>query len=51
VVGSQIFDEVLVSFNWPGASSLSLVVIAATVFLIFFALRATSELARAERQR
>jgi putative spermidine/putrescine transport system permease protein len=50
VVGSQIFDEVLVSFNWPSASSLALVVIAATLMLIFFALRATRQLARLEKQ-
>lgn len=48
VIGSQIFDEVLVSFNWPGASSLSLVVIAATMILVFLALRMTNRLARLE---
>jgi putative spermidine/putrescine transport system permease protein len=48
VVGSQIFDEVLVSFNWPGASSLALVVIAATMMLVLFALRATRAAARLE---
>ncbi len=48
VVGSQIYDEVLVSFNWPGASSLSLVVIVATMILVFFALRSTRRAARLE---
>jgi ABC-type spermidine/putrescine transport system permease subunit I len=50
VVGSQIFDEVLVSFNWPGASSLAIVVIVATLVLIFLALRMTRQLARLERR-
>ena len=50
VVGSQIFDEVLVSFNWPGASSLALVVIALTLILVFLALRATRPAARGEKQ-
>jgi putative spermidine/putrescine transport system permease protein len=48
VIGSQIYDEVLVSFNWPGASSLALVVIAATLVLVYFAVRATGRLARLE---
>jgi ABC-type spermidine/putrescine transport system permease subunit I len=48
VVGSQIYDQVLVSFNWPGASSLAIVVIAATMILVFFALRATRQIARLE---
>jgi putative spermidine/putrescine transport system permease protein len=50
VVGSQIFDEVLVSFNWPGASSLALVVIAVTLILVFLALRMTRQVARGEEQ-
>jgi putative spermidine/putrescine transport system permease protein len=48
VVGSQIYDQVLVSFNWPGASSLAIVVIGATMMLVFFALRATRQMARLE---
>jgi ABC-type spermidine/putrescine transport system permease subunit I len=48
VIGSQIYDEVLVSFNWPGASSLALVVIAATLVLVYFAIRATGRLVRLE---
>jgi putative spermidine/putrescine transport system permease protein len=51
VIGSQIYDEVLVSFNWPGASSLALVTIAATLVLIYFALRATGRAARLEAPR
>jgi putative spermidine/putrescine transport system permease protein len=49
VVGSQIFDEVLVSFNWPGASGLALVVIAVTLILVFLALRLTRNVARGEK--
>ena len=48
VIGSQIFDEVLVSFNWPSASSLSLMVIALTMVLVFVALRMTKRIARLE---
>lgn len=48
VVGSQIYDQVLVSFNWSGASSLAIVVIVATIVLVFFALRSTRQLARLE---
>jgi ABC-type spermidine/putrescine transport system permease subunit I len=48
VIGSQIYDQVLVSFNWPGASSLAIVVIAATMILVFFALRASRQMARLE---
>jgi ABC-type spermidine/putrescine transport system permease subunit I len=48
VVGSQIYDQVLVSFNWPGASSLAVVIIAVTILLVFFALRATRKMARLE---
>jgi putative spermidine/putrescine transport system permease protein len=50
VIGSQIFDEVLVSFNWPGASSLALVVIAVTLILVFLALRLTRNVTRWEKQ-
>ena len=49
VIGSQIYDQVLVSFNWPGASSLALVVVAMTLLLFFLALRTTRRLARLER--
>jgi putative spermidine/putrescine transport system permease protein len=48
VIGSQIYDEVLVSFNWPGAASLAVVVIAATLILVTFALRVSSRAARLE---
>lgn len=39
MVGSQIFDEVLVSFNWPSASALTLVLILITMLLVFVSLR------------
>jgi len=48
VIGSQIYDQVLVTFNWPGASSLALVVVVVTLLLVFVALRTTRRLARLE---
>ncbi len=50
VIGSQIYDEVLVSFNWPGASALALVAIAVTLVLVYVALRATGRAARLEKR-
>src|SRR5258708_22058869 len=38
IAGQQVYDEVLVSFNWPSASSLALTLVALTSRLIFFAL-------------
>ena len=40
MMGSQIFDLALVSFNWPGASAISLVLVVLTVALLFSALHA-----------
>jgi putative spermidine/putrescine transport system permease protein len=51
VIGSQIYDQVLVSFNWPGASSLALVAIATTLALVYVALRATGRASRLEAPR
>src|SRR6516165_7813586 len=48
MVGQQIYDEVLVSFNWPGASSLSLTLVLVTAALIFGALFATRHAGRGE---
>jgi ABC-type spermidine/putrescine transport system permease subunit I len=48
MVGQQIYDEVLVSFNWPSASSLALALIALTLILLFWALFATRRAARRE---
>jgi putative spermidine/putrescine transport system permease protein len=41
MVGQQIYDDVLASFNWPGASALALVLVALTLVLLFLALAAT----------
>jgi putative spermidine/putrescine transport system permease protein len=49
MVAQQIYDEVLVSFNWPGAASLSLALVAVTAALMFGALFATRRAGRRER--
>jgi ABC-type spermidine/putrescine transport system permease subunit I len=49
MAGQQIYDEVLVSFNWPGASSLSLTLVLVTVVLMFGALFATRHAGRREK--
>jgi ABC-type spermidine/putrescine transport system permease subunit I len=49
MAGQQIYDEVLVSFNWPGASSLSLTLVLLTAALMFGALFATRHTGRRER--
>lgn len=51
MVGQQIYDEVLVSFNWPSASGLAVTMILLTLLLMFFALHATRRLGRFERTR
>jgi ABC-type spermidine/putrescine transport system permease subunit I len=51
MVGQQIYDEVLVSFNWPGASSLALTLVLLTVGLMFCALFATRHASRREAAR
>jgi ABC-type spermidine/putrescine transport system permease subunit I len=48
MAGQQIYDEVLVSFNWPGASSLSLALVLLTALLTFGALFATRHASRQE---
>lgn len=48
MVGQQIYDEVLVSFNWPSASSLALILVLLTLVLLFSALYATRRLSRLE---
>jgi putative spermidine/putrescine transport system permease protein len=48
MAGQQIYDEVLVSFNWPGASSLSLTLVLMTAVLMFGALFATRHTSRRE---
>src|SRR5215470_12122495 len=49
LAGQQIYDEVLVSFNWPGAASLSLTLVLVTAVLIFGALFATRRAGRREK--
>src|SRR5258707_5216837 len=51
MAGQQIYDEVLVSFNWPGASSLSLTLVLLTAILMFGALFATRRAGRREPAR
>jgi ABC-type spermidine/putrescine transport system permease subunit I len=48
MAGQQIYDEVLVSFNWPSASSLALTLVALTVVLMFCALLTTRRPSRRE---
>ena len=48
MAGQQIYDEVLVSFNWPGASSLSITLVLVTAALMFGALFATRHAGRRE---
>src|SRR5205823_14633168 len=49
MAGQQIYDEVLVSFNWPSASSLALTLVLLTMLLLFAALFATRRAGRLER--
>jgi ABC-type spermidine/putrescine transport system permease subunit I len=51
MVGQQIYDEVLVSFNWPIASALALALVLLTAGVMFFALVTTRRAARLERTR
>jgi putative spermidine/putrescine transport system permease protein len=51
MVGQQIYDEVLVSFNWPSASGLAVTLVLLTLLLMFCALYATRRMGRFERAR
>ena len=51
MVGQQIYDDVLTSFNWPGASAMALVLVAFTLVLLFLALHATKRMGRLEAAR
>jgi ABC-type spermidine/putrescine transport system permease subunit I len=51
MVGQQVYEEVLVSFNWPIASTLALALVLLTAGITFFALLATRRAARLERAR
>jgi ABC-type spermidine/putrescine transport system permease subunit I len=48
MVGQQIYDDVLASFNWPGASAMALVLVVLTLLLLFLALAATGRAGRLE---
>jgi len=48
MIGQQIYDEVLVSFNWPIASALSLTLVLLTAGVMFLALFATRRAVRLE---
>jgi ABC-type spermidine/putrescine transport system permease subunit I len=51
MAGQQIYDEVLVSFNWPSASALALTLVLLTLVLLFSALYATRRTSRLETGR
>src|SRR6266404_3104091 len=51
MAAQQIYDEVLVSFNWPSASSLALALVLLTLILLFSALYATRRTSRLETRR
>lgn len=49
MVGQQIYDEVLVSFNWPSASGLAVTLVLLTLFMMFCALYATRRMGKFEQ--
>ena len=49
MVGQQIYDEVLVSFNWPSASGLAVTLVLLTLLMMFCALYATRRMGKFER--
>jgi ABC-type spermidine/putrescine transport system permease subunit I len=51
MVGQQIYEEVLSAYDWPGAASLTIVLAALMLTLVFLALRATRHRARLETAR
>jgi ABC-type spermidine/putrescine transport system permease subunit I len=51
MVGQQIYDEVLVSFNWPSAASLAVTLVLLTLVLLFAALYVTRRASRLEIRR
>lgn len=48
MVGQQIYDDVLASFNWPGASGLAVVLVVLTLLLLFVALTTAARGSRLE---
>jgi len=51
MVGQQIYDEVLVSFNWPSASGLTVTLVLLTLLMMFCALYMTRRAGRFDRVR
>jgi ABC-type spermidine/putrescine transport system permease subunit I len=51
MVGQQIYEEVLTAYDWPGAASLTIVLVVLMLTLVFVALRATRRRARLEMAR
>jgi ABC-type spermidine/putrescine transport system permease subunit I len=51
MVGQQVYDDVLVSFNWPGASAISMIWILLTMLLVFVAFYAAEWAGRRESTR
>jgi len=51
MVGQQIYDEVLVSFNWPSASGLAVSLVLLTLLMMFCALYLTRRAGRFDRVR
>jgi ABC-type spermidine/putrescine transport system permease subunit I len=51
MAGQQIYDEVLVSFNWPSASSLAVALVLVALVLLFSALYVTQHASRLETER
>lgn len=49
MVGQQIYEEVLVSYYWSGASAVAMVLVGITLLLLFVAVRSTSRLSRLDR--
>ncbi len=46
MVGQQIYDEVLVSYYWPGASAVAMVLIAITLLVLFISVRSAGRLSQ-----
>jgi ABC-type spermidine/putrescine transport system permease subunit I len=51
MVGQQIYDDVLTSFNWPGASAAALVLVFLTLALLLAGLYTSGRMGRWETHR
>lgn len=47
MVGQQIYDEILVSYYWPGAAAVAMVLIGITLVILFAAVQSAARLSRA----